>query len=104
MKPARHFLAIPDFTRPELIALFDLAARMKRGEYREKPLDGKTLGMIFAKSSTRTRVSFEVGAHQLGGHALFLNDRRLDPVRRYAPFAAFMAEQKRQWEYFRRTL
>ena len=35
---------------------------------------------------------------------LFLNDRRLDPVRRYAPFAAFMAEQKRQWEYFRRTL
>jgi ornithine carbamoyltransferase len=75
MKPTRQFLAIPDFTRPELIALFDLAARMKRGEYRDKPLAGKTLGMIFAKSSTRTRVSFEVGAYQLGGHALFLSAR-----------------------------
>ena len=59
---ARHFLAIPDFSRAELQQLFDLAGRMKRGEYRERPLAGKTLGMIFAKSSTRTRVSFEVGA------------------------------------------
>jgi ornithine carbamoyltransferase len=71
----RHFLAIPDFSKPELLVLFDLAARMKRGEYAEKPLAGKTLGMIFAKSSTRTRVSFEVGAFQLGGHALFLSSR-----------------------------
>jgi ornithine carbamoyltransferase len=82
----RHFLAIPDFTCPELIALFDLAERMKRGEYTEKPLTGKTLGMIFAKSSTRTRVSFEVGAFQLGGHALFLSARdiqlgRGEPIR-----------------------
>jgi ornithine carbamoyltransferase len=86
MKPTRHFLAIPDFTRPELLALFDLAARMKRKDYREKPLAGKTLGMIFAKSSTRTRVSFEVGAFQLGGHALFLSSRdiqlgRGEPIR-----------------------
>ncbi len=86
MSPPRHFLAIPDFTRPELLALFDLAARMKRGDYAEKPLAGKTLGMIFAKSSTRTRVSFEVGAYQLGGHALFLSSRdiqlgRGEPIR-----------------------
>jgi ornithine carbamoyltransferase len=86
MSPVRHFLAIPDFTKPELLALFDLAARMKRGDYREKPLAGKTLGMIFAKSSTRTRVSFEVGAFQLGGHALFLSARdiqlgRGEPIR-----------------------
>jgi ornithine carbamoyltransferase len=86
MNPPRHFLAIPDFTRPELLALFDLAARMKRGDYAEKPLAGKTLGMIFAKSSTRTRVSFEVGAYQLGGHALFLSSRdiqlgRGEPIR-----------------------
>jgi ornithine carbamoyltransferase len=83
---ARHFLAIPDFSRAELQQLFDLAGRMKRGEYRERPLAGKTLGMIFAKSSTRTRVSFEVGAFQLGGHALFLSSRdiqlgRGEPIR-----------------------
>jgi ornithine carbamoyltransferase len=82
----RHFLAIPDFSKPELLAVFDLAARMKRGDYRDKPLLGKTLGMIFAKSSTRTRVSFEVGAFQLGGHALFLSSRdiqlgRGEPIR-----------------------
>jgi len=72
---ARHFLAIPDFTRDELVATLDLAARMKSGEYRERPLAGKTLAMIFTKSSTRTRVSFEVGTFQLGGHALFLSSR-----------------------------
>ena len=86
MSPTRHFLAIPDFTRPELHDLFDLAARMKRAGYDEKPLAGRTLGMIFAKSSTRTRVSFEVGAYQLGGHALFLSSRdiqlgRGEPIR-----------------------
>src|SRR5918995_7317131 len=77
MSPSRHFLAIPDFSQAELLAVFDLAARMKRGDYRDRPLAGKTLGMIFAKSSTRTRVSFEVGAFQLGGHALFLSSRHL---------------------------
>jgi ornithine carbamoyltransferase len=86
MSPTRHFLAIPDFTRAELLSLFDLAARMKRAGYDDKPLAGKTLGMIFAKSSTRTRVSFEVGAYQLGGHALFLSSRdiqlgRGEPIR-----------------------
>jgi ornithine carbamoyltransferase len=86
MQSVRHFLAIPDFSRPELAALLELAAAMKRGEYRERPLEGKTLGMIFAKSSTRTRVSFEVGAFQLGGHALFLSARdiqlgRGEPIR-----------------------
>jgi ornithine carbamoyltransferase len=86
MGTPRHFLAIPDFSRSELLALFDLATRMKRPGYAGKPLAGKTLGMIFAKSSTRTRVSFEVGAYQLGGHALFLSSRdiqlgRGEPIR-----------------------
>ena len=71
----RDFLAIADFTRDEIHSLFDLAERMKQGAYREEPLAGKTLAMIFAKSSTRTRVSFEVGAYQLGGQALFLSSR-----------------------------
>src|ERR1041385_3475330 len=69
------FLAIPDFSREELNSLFDIADRMKAGKYKKKPLEGKSLAMIFMKSSTRTRVSFEVGMYQLGGHALFLSPR-----------------------------
>ncbi len=74
-QPHRDFLAIPDFSAPELNALFDLAERMRRREYTKQPLAGKTLAMIFMKASTRTRVSFEVGTYQLGGHALFLSPR-----------------------------
>lgn len=80
------FLAIPDFSTRELEDVLQLAGRMKAGEYQERPLQGKTLAMLFAKSSTRTRVSFEVGAYQLGGHALFLSSRdiqlgRGEPIR-----------------------
>jgi ornithine carbamoyltransferase len=71
----RDFLAVTDLSRDEVVRLFDLAHRMKTGAYRETPLAGKTLAMIFAKSSTRTRVSFEVGMYQLGGQALFLSSR-----------------------------
>ena len=69
------FLAIPDFSRDELDSLFSLAERMRSGKYDKKPLAGKTLAMIFMKASTRTRVSFEAGTFQLGGHALFLSPR-----------------------------
>lgn len=71
----RDFLAIDDLSSAELADLIALARSMKIGRYRERPLEGKTLAMVFAKSSTRTRVSFEVGAYQLGGHALFLSSR-----------------------------
>src|SRR5215212_2620505 len=71
----RDFLAIPDYSREELLHLFDLAERMRAGAYTDKPLAGKSLAMIFMKASTRTRVSFEVGTWQLGGHALFLSPR-----------------------------
>src|SRR5215211_926621 len=71
----RDFLAIPDYSRDELMNLFALAERMRSGEYKDKPLAGKSLAMIFMKASTRTRVSFEVGTWQLGGHALFLSPR-----------------------------
>ena len=84
--PKRDYLVFSDLTKPQVDDLFQLAARMKAGQYREKPLAGKTLAMVFAKSSTRTRVSFEVGAYQLGGHALFLSSRdiqlgRGEPIR-----------------------
>ena len=71
----RDFLAIGDLGKEEIGRLLDVAARMKSGAYRETPLAGKTLAMIFAKSSTRTRVSFDVGTYQLGGQALFLSSR-----------------------------
>ncbi len=71
----RDFLAIPDFEREELLGILDRARRMKSGEEGGNVLAGKCLAMIFRKSSTRTRVSFEVGMVQLGGHALFLSDR-----------------------------
>jgi ornithine carbamoyltransferase len=71
----RDFLALTDLSPAELDELFRLAARLKNGEFTGRPLAGKTLAMLFAKSSTRTRVSFEVGAYQLGGHALFLSSR-----------------------------
>jgi ornithine carbamoyltransferase len=69
------FLSIPDFTTDELYHLFELAERMRDKKYDKTPLAGQTLAMIFMKSSTRTRVSFEVGTYQLGGHALFLSPR-----------------------------
>lgn len=71
----RDFLAIPDFSPQELRDVFQLADDMRCGHYAGHPLAGKSLAMLFMKSSTRTRVSFEVGAWQLGGHALFLSPR-----------------------------
>jgi ornithine carbamoyltransferase len=71
----RDFLQIPDFSAKEIDKLFALAEKMRAGTYTKKPLAGKSLAMIFMKSSTRTRVSFEVGTWQLGGHALFLSPR-----------------------------
>ena len=71
----RDFLEIPDFSASEIDNLLGLAERMKTGAYSAKPLAGKSLAMIFTKSSTRTRVSFEAGTSQLGGHAMFLSSR-----------------------------
>lgn len=57
--------------------IIDLAIKIKSGETEEKPLAGKTLAMIFQKSSTRTRVSFDVGMYQLGGRGIFLSSSDL---------------------------
>lgn len=70
----KHFLSVADLTTQEVVDLLVLANDVKRhpANYR-KTLEGQTLAMIFQKKSTRTRVSFEVGMFQLGGHALFLS-------------------------------
>ncbi|MEN8169559.1 MAG: ornithine carbamoyltransferase [Pseudomonadota bacterium] len=74
----RHFLTLLDLSSDELNGLIqraiELKAMVKRGEIYE-PLKNQTLAMIFEKSSTRTRVSFETGMTQFGGHALFLSPR-----------------------------
>lgn len=76
----KNFLALSEFHSSEILYLLEVAKKLKQkqknGEL-DKSLKGKTLGMIFEKSSTRTRVSFEVGMFQLGGHALFLSSKDL---------------------------
>lgn len=71
----KHFLKETDFQAHELPGLFALAQKLKkeRGQAKSSVLAGQTWALIFSKSSTRTRVSFEVGIHELGGNPLFLN-------------------------------
>ena len=72
----KDFLSLSDWSRADLEQIFTLSRELKEKQKRGEEhhlLKGKTLGMIFEKSSTRTRVSFEVGMYQLGGHALFLH-------------------------------
>ena len=76
----KHFLKLQDLTQKEILELLNMADQLKFERKNKMPhplLAGKTLGMIFQKSSTRTRVSFEVGMHELGGKALFLSSNDL---------------------------
>ena len=73
--PTGHFLDIAELDSSTLFGLIDQAIRLKAGGGEPRPLEGRSLAMIFRKSSTRTRVSFEAGMTQLGGHAIFLADR-----------------------------
>ncbi len=76
--PVRHFLTLLDFSPEELDKLIQRAIELKKKQYDGEiyqPLKGKVLAMIFEKSSTRTRASFEVGMSQLGGTAMFLSPR-----------------------------
>jgi len=76
----KHLLKLADLSTEEIFEVLDLADQLKyerRNGIEHHRLKGKTLGMIFQKSSTRTRVSFETGMYQLGGYALFLSDRDL---------------------------
>lgn len=76
----KHLLKLLDLSKEEIISILDLADQLKyeqKNHIPHKHLEGKTLGLIFQKSSTRTRVSFETGMYQLGGYALFLSSRDL---------------------------
>ncbi len=74
----RHFLTLRDLSSTELKNLLDRASELKRRQHNNElfqPFKGKVLGMIFEKSSTRTRISFEAGIAQFGGSAIFLSPR-----------------------------
>ena len=76
----KHLLKMLDLTPEEIVSILDLADQLKYERKHNIPhqhLLGKSIGMIFQKSSTRTRVSFETGMHQLGGQALFLSSKDL---------------------------
>ena len=78
----KHILSLQDLDLNEIISILDFAATLKKESkmgLSRKLLEGKTLGMVFQKPSTRTRVSFEIGMFQLGGHAIYLgiNDMQL---------------------------
>ena len=96
----RHFLTLKDFTKEEILEIIDIGLEIKKdlkaGIYKEQ-LKKQTLAMIFEKSSTRTRVSFETGMYQLGGHALFLSNRdihlgRGEPVKDTARVISSMCD------------
>ncbi|OUP79447.1 ornithine carbamoyltransferase [Anaeromassilibacillus sp. An172] len=76
----KHFLKLLDCTTEEIVGMLNLADQLKyelKHGIPHRHLEGKSLGMIFEKASTRTRVSFEVGMYQLGGHPLFLSSKDL---------------------------
>ena len=96
----RHFLTLKDFTKDEILEIIDIGLEIKKNlknKVYKKELEMQTLGMIFEKSSTRTRVSFEAGMFQLGGHALFLSNRdihlgRGEPVKDTARVISSMCD------------
>ena len=76
----KHLLKLLDLSGEEIIGILDLADQLKyerRNHIPHKHLEGKSVGLIFQKSSTRTRVSFETGIYQLGGQPLFLSSKDL---------------------------
>ena len=74
----KDFLQITDFSRAEAIELLQFCKDMKQGNIAPKPLAGKTVGCIFHKASLRTRISFEVGANELGGNSLYITDKEIE--------------------------
>jgi ornithine carbamoyltransferase len=77
----RHFLTGEELTAPELHALLDRALAMKAAPRAARPLEGRTMALLFEHPSTRTRTSFEAGVHELGGHPMVLRANELQLTR-----------------------
>lgn len=84
----RDFLAVTDFTTADLEKVFGFCRRMKQKEIAPRPLEGKTIGCIFHKASLRTRISFEVGAAELGGDSLYITDKEIELGKRESIYDA----------------
>src|SRR4051812_6825450 len=69
----RDFLSTADFSVDELTALIDLAARIKAGDYHERPLAGRSVALVFFNPSLRTRASMEIAVYELGGNAVTMD-------------------------------
>ncbi len=83
----RHFLQETEFSRREVAAIFSRASQLKRERRRTafRPLEGQSWGLLFFKNSTRTRISFDVGVHELGGHPLLLDASKTQLSRGESP-------------------
>ncbi len=100
----RHFLTLKDFSKDEILEMLDVILELK-SQFLQKgnaPLyfKGKVLAMIFEKSSTRTRVSFESGMYQLGGHGIFLSHKdiqlgRGEPIKDTARVISSMVDMNK---------
>jgi ornithine carbamoyltransferase len=82
---SRHFLTGQELTSDELRSLLDRASELKADRRASQALDGKTVALVFERPSTRTRVSFEVGIRELGGHPLVLRESELQLSRGESP-------------------
>ncbi len=85
----RHFLTGEELTGDELAGLLERAAELKRDRHASRALDGRSVALIFERPSTRTRVSFDVGVHEMGGHSVVLREgetqlARGEPLRDFA--------------------
>lgn len=74
----KHFIHLSDFSKQEIIQIFELADKIKADGGVSKPLDGKTIVLFFPESSIRTRVSFEKGIQMLGGNTILFPPETLD--------------------------
>ena len=100
----RHLVNLTDLTPEEYRALLKRAIELKAMRYTHAPLNNRVLAMLFEKSSTRTRISFEAGMIQLGGSAIFLSPRDTQLGRQVDPVLRRLALEDRHQDFIQRSL